>query len=134
MRTERLLPKAHRRTARRLFKGLKAEGYRGAYENVQRWKAAKSGPALTQAYIPLAFAPAKVSQFHWSHEHVKLNGVIQAIKVAHFRLTFSRQMFVAAYSRETQEMVFDARNRAFAFLGGVPQRMVYNKPELVWGF
>jgi transposase len=41
------------------------------------------------------------------------------IKVAHFRLTFSRRMFVVAYPRETQEMVFDAHNRAFAFFGGV---------------
>ncbi len=30
LRTERLLPKAQRRTARRLFEGLQAEGYRGA--------------------------------------------------------------------------------------------------------
>ena len=50
LRTERLLPKAQRRTARRLFEGLQAEGYRGAYDSVQRfvqrWKAAKSGPAV----------------------------------------------------------------------------------------
>ena len=31
LRTERLLPKAQRRTARRLFEGLQVEGYRGAY-------------------------------------------------------------------------------------------------------
>jgi transposase len=53
LQTERLLPKAQRRTARRLFEGLQVEGYRGAYDSVQRfvqrWKAAKSGPALTQA-------------------------------------------------------------------------------------
>jgi transposase len=116
LRTERLLPRAQRRTARRLFEGLQAEGYRGAYDSVQRfvqrWKAAKSGPSLTQAYVPLAFAPGEVCQFDWSHEHVELGGVMQTIKVAHFRLTFSRQMFVVAYPRETQEMVFDAHNRA----------------------
>jgi hypothetical protein len=78
LRTERLLPKAQRRTARRLFEGLQAEGYRGAYDSVQRfvqrWKAAKSGPALTQAFVPLAFAPGEVCQFDWSHEHVELPG------------------------------------------------------------
>jgi transposase len=46
---------------------------------------------------------------------------MQTIKVAHFRLTFSRQMFVVAYPIETQERVFDAHNRAF--FGGVPQRL-----------
>jgi transposase len=124
LRTER-----QRRTARRLFEGLQAEGYRGAYDSVQRFvrsrKVSKSGPALTHAFVPLAFAPGEVCQFDWSHEHVELAGVMQTIKVAHFRLTFSRQMFVVAYPRETQEMVFDAHNRAFAFFGGVPQRMVY---------
>jgi transposase len=135
LRTERLLPKAQRRTARRLFEGLQVEGYRGAYDSVQRfvrrWKAAKSGPSLAHAFVPLAFAPGEVCQFDWSHEHVELNGVMQTIKVAHFRLTFSRQMFVAAYPRETQEMVFDAHNRAFAFFGGVPQRMVYDNLKAV---
>ena len=135
LRTERLLPRARRRTARRLFEGLQAEGYRGAYDSVQRfvqrWKAETSGPPVTQAFVPLAFAPGEVCQFDWSHEHVELNGVMQTIKAAHFRLTFSRQMFVVAYPRETQEMVFDAHNRAFAFFGGVPQRMVYDNLKAV---
>ena len=135
LRTERLLPKAQRRTARRLFEGLQAEGNRGAYDSVQRfvqrWKAAKSGPSLAHAFVPLAFSPGEVCQFDWSHEHVELNGVMQLIKVAHFRLTYSRQMFVVAYPRETQEMVFDAHNRAFAFFGGVPQRMVYDNLKAV---
>ena len=35
--TERSLPKSQRRTARRLFEGLQTEGYRGAYDSVQRF-------------------------------------------------------------------------------------------------
>ncbi len=135
LRVESHLPKAQRRTARRLFEGLQAEGYRGAYDSVQRfvqrWKASKSGAAVTQAYVPLSFSPGEACQFDWSHEHVELGGVMQTIKVAHFRLTFSRQMFVVAYPRETQEMVFDAHNRAFAFFGGVPRRMVYDNLKAV---
>ena len=74
LRTERLLAKAQRRIARRLFEGLQAEGYRGAYDSVQRfvrrWKASKSRPILIQAFVPLAFAPGEVCQFDWSHEQV----------------------------------------------------------------
>ena len=118
-----------------MFEGLQAEGYGGAYDSVQRyvrrWKAVKVGPALTQAFVPMSFSPGEVCQFDWSHEHVELGGVMQTIKVAHFRLTFSRQMFVVAYPRETQEMVFDAHNRAFAFFGGVPQRVVYDNLKTV---
>ncbi len=133
--TERHLPKAQRRTSQRLFEGLQAEGYRGAYDSIQRlvkrWKAEQFGPSITQAFVPLVFAPGEVCQFDWSHEQVELGGVMQTIKVAHFRLTYSRQMFVAAYPREVQEMVFDAHNRAFAFFGGVPMRMVYDNLKAV---
>ena len=92
--TERTLPKAQRRTAQRLFEGLQAEGYRGAYDSVQRfvrrWKAAKPGAAIAQAFVPLAFAPGEVCQFDFSHEHVELGGIMQVVKVAHLRLTYSR--------------------------------------------
>ncbi len=135
LQTERHLPKARRRTARRLFEGLQVEGYRGAYDSVQRfvkqWKSGQSGLSITQAFVPLVFAPGEVCQFDWSHEHVELNGVGQTIKVAHFRLTYSRQMFAVAYPRETREMVLDAHNRAFAFFGGVPSRMVYDNLKSV---
>jgi len=56
---------------------------------------------------------------------------VQAIRVAHFRLAYSRKMFVVAYPRETQEMVFAAHVRAFAFFGGVPLRMIYDNPKTV---
>ncbi|TSJ85910.1 IS21 family transposase [Chitinimonas sp. BJB300] len=132
---EAQLPKAQRRTARRLFQGLQVEGYRGAYDSVQRfvkgWKADKAVSTSKQAFVPLIFAPGEACQFDWSHEQVELGGVIQTVKVAHFRLTYSRQMFIAAYPRETQEMVIDAHNRAFAFFGGVPQRMVYDNLKAV---
>jgi transposase len=130
------LPKAQRRTARRLFEGLQAEGYAGAYDSVQRhvktWKAAVSmRGTVTQAFVPLSFASGEVGQFDWSYEHVVLGGVTQTIKLAHFRLTHSRAMFVVAYPRETQEMVMDAHDRAFAFFGGVPQKMVYDNLKTV---
>jgi transposase len=130
------LPKRQRRTAQRLFECLQVEGYQGSYGPVQRfvlsWKQqAGHRPAMTQVFVPLAFPAGETCQFDWSHEVVVLGGVSQTIKVAHFRLTYSRQMFVAAYPRETQEMVLDAHVRAFAFFGGVPKRMVYDNLKTV---
>ena len=54
------------------------------------------------------------NQFDWSHEVVLLSGVTVIVKAAHVRLCHSRMLFVRAYPRETQEMVFDAHDRAFA--------------------
>ena len=133
--TDRHLPKAQRRTAQRLFEGLQAEGYRGAYDSVQRftkqWKSDQTRPTLKEAFVPLVFAPGDACQFDWSQECVEIAGVTLNIKVAHFRLAYSRQMFVAAYPCETQEMVLDAHNRAFAFFGGVPKRMIYDNLKTV---
>jgi transposase len=123
------LPKNQRRTAQRLFEGLVNEGYQGAYDSVQRfvkqWKSDRPrSPSVKQAFIPLAFRPGEVCQFDWSQETVEIHGVVQTVKVAHFRLAYSRKMFVMAFPRETQEMVMEAHNQAFAFYGGVPQQMV----------
>jgi transposase len=48
------------------------------------------------------------------------------VKVAHLRLCHSRMLFVRAYPRETQEMVFDAHDRAFAFFRGACTRGIYD--------
>ena len=76
--------------------------------------------------MPLSFAPGEAYQFDWSHEIVLLSGVTVTVKVAHVRLCHSRMLFVRAYPRETQEMVFDAHDRAFALFKGACQRGIYD--------
>ena len=130
------LARRQRRTAQRLFECLQVEGYQVSYGPVQRfvldWKQqAPHRPSTTQAFVPLAFPAGETCQFDWSHEYVVLNGVLQTIKVAHFRLAYSRRMFLAAYPRETQEMVFDAHIRAFTCFGGAPKRMIYDNLKTV---
>jgi transposase len=132
---DRHLPMPQRRTAQRLFECLQIEGYTGAYDSIQRftkhWKSSHISPSSKQVFIPLVFHAGDVCQFDWSQEHVEIGGIAQTIKLAHFRLAHSRKMFVVAYPRETQEMLFDAHNRAFAFFGGVPKRMVYDNLKAV---
>lgn len=60
-----LLPKPRRRSARRLFEGLQAEGYLGAYDCIQRYvRLAKieAGRAIgTTAFVPLYFGIGDVA-------------------------------------------------------------------------
>jgi len=118
-----------RLTLVRLYEELRALGYDGSYDAVRRyaksWRKAR-GAALAQAYVPLSFAPGGAYQFDWSHEVVLLNGVTTTVKVAHMRLCHSRMLFVRAYPRERQEMVFDAHDRAFAFFKGACARGIYD--------
>jgi len=118
-----------RLTLIRIFEELCGLGYRGGYDAVRRyakrWRVAH-GAATAEAYVPLSFAAGEAYQFDWSHEVVLINGKTVTIKVAHVRLCHSRMLFVRAYPRETQEMVFDAHNRAFAFFKGACTRGIYD--------
>jgi hypothetical protein len=48
------------------------------------------------------------------------------IKAAHMKLSHSRMPFVRTYFRETQELVFDAHDKAFVFDGGACRRGIYD--------
>jgi transposase len=122
-------PLRERLTLIRIFEELCGLGYDGGYDAVRRyakrWRVAH-GAATAEAFVPLSFAPGEAYQFDWSHEVVLINGTTVTVKVANFRLCHSRMLFVRAYPRETQEMVFDAHNRAFAFFKGACTRGIYD--------
>jgi len=125
---EEKLPARERRTAQRLYEALREAGYTGAVDSVRRHMRAfeRRHHAVATTFIPQSFAPGEAYQFDFSHERVELGGVDQVVKVAHVRLCHSRAFYLAAYPRESQEMVFDAHARAFEFLGGVPRRGIYD--------
>ena len=111
---------------------LEREGFEGSYDAVRRyaarWKADRrkdAGDGVT-AFIPLMFKPGEAYQFDWSHEDVEIAGKPMRVKVAHMRLCASRAVYVRAYPRESQEMLFDAHARGFVFFGGVPSRGIYD--------
>jgi transposase len=121
--------KRERLTLRRIYEDLVDRGYGGGYDAVRRyakaWRRRRSS-SVAQAYVPLVFAPGEAYQFDWSHEYVVLAGVTTKVKVAHVRLCHSRMFFVGGYPRESQEMVFDAHDRAFRFFDGTCRRGIYD--------
>jgi transposase len=125
----RAKPSREQLTLIRLFEQLRGRGYEGGYDAVRRyardWQRHQAS-ASVGAYVPLSFAPGEAYQFDWSHEIVLINGTTVTVKVAHVRLCYSRMLFVRAYPRETQEMVFDAHDRAFAFFKGACTRGIYD--------
>jgi transposase len=132
---ERLLTENEARARRerldllRLFGELRSLGYEGGYDAVRRYAQARRrrrGQGTGDAFVPLSFAPGEAYQFDWSQEIVLLDGITTTVKVAQVRLCHSRMPFVRAYPRETQEMVFDAHERAFAFYRGACTRGIYD--------
>ena len=122
-------PARERLTLVRVFEALRGLGYQGGYDAVRRYaRSWHREQAATSAavFVPLSFAPGEAYQFDWSHEVVLINGTTVIVKIAHVRLCHSRMLFVRAYPRETQEMVFDAHDRAFAFFKGACTRGIYD--------
>ena len=122
-------PAREQLTLIRIFEELRGRGYDGGYDAVRRYArrwAKERGKATAEAYVPLSFAPGEAYQFDWSHEIVVLKGVTVTVKAAHVRLCHSRMLLVRAYPRETQEMVFDAHDRAFALFKGTCRRGIYD--------
>jgi transposase len=122
-------PKRRRRTAKKLFLELQEQGYSGSYDAVHAFVLAwrqQNHLVVPPAFIPLSFGPGEAFQFDWSEEEVELAGVLTRIKVAHIRLCYSRYFLLVAYPNEQLEMVLDAHNQAFPFLGGYCQKGIYD--------
>ena len=121
--------KRERLTLLRISEALEGLGYGGGYDAVRRYAKAwrwRRSASTAQTYVPLVFSPGEAYQFDWSHEYVVLAGVTTKVKVAHVRLCHSRMFFVRAYPRESQEMVFDAHDRAFRLFQGACRRGIYD--------
>ena len=122
-----------RRNLRRLYTDLVALGYAGSYDRVaayaRGWRRREQEAARTAGrgtFVPLVFAPGEAFQFDWSEDWAVLGGERRKVNVAQFKLCHSRAFLLQAYPLQTHEMLFDAHNRAFALLGGVPRRGIYD--------
>ncbi len=120
--------KQNRRTAKALFAQIRAEGYEGGYSQltafIRDWKEIE-GKAHT-AFVPLTFGFGEAFQFDWSEEGLVIGGIYRRIQVAHLKLCASRAFWLVAYPSQGHEMLFDAHTRAFAALGGIPRRGIYD--------
>ena len=113
--TNEARPGRERLTLLRVVEALRGRGYESGYDAVRRyahtWQRDQAS-ASAAAFVSLSFAPGEAYQFDWSHEVVLIGGTTVTVKVAHLRLGHSRMLFGRTYPRETQEMVFDAHDRA----------------------
>jgi len=122
-----------RQSVKQLFYNLVQLGYTGSYDRVaafaRDWRVQQneaSRVAGSGTFVPLSFAPGEAFQFDWSEDWASINGKNTKLQIAHFKLSHSRAFFLRAYIHQTHEMLFDAHNHAFAALGGVPERGIYD--------
>ena len=123
-------PKRDRRTALKLWQEISAQGFTGSYSRVteyaRHWREGVGQGAATKAFVPLKFALGEAFQFDWSEEGLIVGGIYRRLQVSHLKLCASRAFVLVAYPSQGHEMLFDAHTRAFAALGGIPRRGIYD--------
>lgn len=122
--------KRERRGTKALFEALRALGYSGSrgpvYEFSKRWRQAQENAPRHAGFVPLSFELGEAFQFDWSCEYAFIGGLRRRLEVSHTKLAASRAFVLVAYYAQAHEMLFDAHARAFALLGGVPRRGIYD--------
>ena len=133
LKTEASKGRKQKRSIKQLYRDLVQLGFTGSYDRVVafacRWRQEQQELARTAGrgtFIPLTFAPGEAFQFDWSEDWAMIGGERTKLQIAQFKLSHSRAFFLRAYPLQTHEMLFDAHNHAFAALGGVPARGIYD--------
>ena len=113
----------------RLFEELRGRGYDGAHDTVPQFidgvarrTGAGSSPGIRSHELLL---PGKLSSSTGAARQSHSRVLAVDAQGGCNRLSHGHMPFVRAFRRETQELVFDAHDKAFQFYGGVCRRGIY---------
>ena len=122
-------PRKQRHTAKRIFERLWDEyGYDGGYTTVKDY-VRENRRQTREMFVPLSHAPGH-AQCDFGEALVVIGGVEQKAHCFVLDLPHSDGCFVKAYPAETTEAFLDGHVSGFAFLGGVPQSILYDNTKL----
>ena len=122
-------PRKQRHTAKRIFDRLKAEhGFDGGYTIVKDYVRDHRRVAR-EMFVPLEHPPGH-AQCDFGQAWATIGGERRRIHYFVMSFPYSDGVFVKAYPAETTEAFCDGHVSAFAFLGGVPQGILYDNTKL----
>ena len=132
---ERILEEDHhvakkqRHTAKRIFERLRNEyWFGGGYTTVKDY-VRENRRRSREMFVPLSHPPGH-GQGDFGEALVIIGGVQRKAHYFILDLPHSDGCFVKAYPAETTEAFLDGHVSAFAFLGGVPQSILYDNTKL----
>ena len=122
-------PRKQRHTAKRIFERLRDEyGFDGGYTTVKDY-VRENRRQTRERFVPLSHPPGH-AQCDFGEALVVIGGVERKAHCFVIDLPHSDGCFVKAYPAETTEAFLDGHVSAFAFLGGVPQSILYDNTKL----
>ena len=122
-------PKKQRHTAKRIYERLRDEhGFPGKYTIVKDYVRERRRHTREMS-LPLSHPPGH-AQCDYGEARVIIGGVERKAHYFALDLPHSDGCYVKAYPAETTESFCDGHVSAFAFLGGVPQSILYDNTTL----
>ena len=122
-------PKKQRHTAKRIFERLKKEhGFDGGYTIVKDYVRERRR-VVREMFVPLSHPPGH-AQCDFGQAWAFIGGKRRRIHYFVMSLPHSDGIFIKAYPAETTEAFCDGHVSAFAFLGGVPQSILYDNSKI----
>lgn len=122
---DRAVPRKQRHTAKRVFDRLRDEhGFAGGYTIIKDYMRERDRRGQ-EVFVPLAH-PAGHGQADFGEAVVVIGGVEQKAHFFVLDLPHSDACYVRAYPAAVAEAWVDGHIHAFAFLGAVPQSIVYD--------
>ena len=124
------VPRKQRHTAKRIFERLRDEhGFDRRIHHGQglRQRAPTADPGDVRPVVP---CPSGHAQCDFGEAVAVIAGVERKVHYLVLDLPHSDGCFMKAYPAETTEAFLDGHVSAFAFLGGVPQSILYDNTKL----
>ena len=123
------VPRKQRHTAKRIFERIRDEyGFDGGYTIVKDY-VREHDRQTKEMFVPLSHSPGQ-AQCDFGEALVIISGVQRKAHCFVLDLPHSDGCFVKAYPAETTEAFLDGHVSAFAFLGGIPQSILYDNTRL----
>ena len=122
-------PRKQRHTAKRIFERLRDEyGFEGQQTIVKDY-VREHRRRVGEMFVPLSHGPGH-AQCDFGEALAVIAGVERKVHYFVLDLPHSDGCFAKAYPGETTEAFLDGHVSAFAFLGGVPQSVLYDNTKL----
>ena len=107
---------------------LKNRGYSGSYDMVKRFVRTEKARKNRLAFARFETEPGRQAQCDWGDFQVEGAETVFAFKLV---LGFSRADYTEFVGKRTMESFLDAHIRAFRYLGGVPDEILYDNMKNV---
>lgn len=129
LKADRDAPRKQRHTARRIFQRLEKElGFEGAESTVRAYVGERRRVLglKGEAFVPLTHTPGVEAEVDWYEADVDFPWGRERAQFFQMRACFSGREFNIAFPRQTQQAFLEAHVAAFAWFGGVFERIRYD--------